>query len=118
MSEKNIEIKMESTGVVIRAEHASVNDVGTILCTGAYHVCKELKIPVSLITTTLNAADKVLSTKEQEAPKATTNESTDAAPSEKESTEDKELSALYEKLMNSNGKDIRGLALLASLFGF
>lgn len=68
MSEKNIEIKMNSTGVAIRMEHASASDVGLLLCTGVYNVCKELKIPIAVITATLNAADKALSTKENEEP--------------------------------------------------
>lgn len=68
MSEKNIEIKMNLTGVSIRMEHASVVDAGLLLCKGVYSVCKGLKIPIAVITTTLNDTDKELSTKGNEEP--------------------------------------------------
>ena len=65
---KSIEITIGTKGVSIRRMHASNLDVASLLCTGVYHVCRDLKIPVDLITDTLKEADERISKMENGSP--------------------------------------------------
>lgn len=127
MSEKSIEIVIGTKGVSIRRMHASNLDVASLLCTGVYHVCRDLKIPVDLITDTLKEADERISKMENDSPVTEESKSEEASAAEKQSVKnkvlsdladgDKELSELINSLKNEDvsARDLMTLAAIFSL---
>lgn len=125
MSEKSIEIVIGTKSVSIRRAHASNFDVASLLCTGVYHVCRDLKIPVDLITDTLKEADERISKMENGSPVTEKSKSEETSAAEKQSVENKVLSDLADEdkelseLINSlKNEDIsaRDLMILAAIF--
>lgn len=106
--EKIIEITMTKDKAKVHIENASKDEVALAICEGVFTVCKDLKIPVSLITHTLDATDKEVSREEAEKEKA----------ADKTACVDKDIDELVDmmKLKNvASGKAMAAAAILAIL---
>ena len=108
---KNIEITIGTKGVSIRMEHASILDVASLLCTGVYYVCRELKIPVDLITDTLKEADGKISKMENDSSVTEKGKSEEASAAKKEDAKNKMLLDLVD-----GDKELSDLMTLAAIF--
>ena len=101
---KKIEITFTCDDVSVHIENASKDDVGLALCEGVFAVCKDLNIPISLITGTLNLTDRTLS---QEKPE-------DTSAKDDNADDYKEISSFID-MLKRDGMSLKDVSTLATI---